>query len=200
MKAGDYIKTGFTDFDKEIGGLRKGSLILLGARPGNGRMTFVEDIARNVASDFGYSDSALLFTDKYYRNNKVFKIIKADNSPILADTIQSQALAYNAKLIIVNFETPVDLSAMQKVASKLNMPIMVVTCLSVRHSEDTDEIICPALAEFRETVRNLDKADILMYIHRSNFESPFLELKVLKNSFGETITAGLLLNEDYFKH
>lgn len=33
MDMSEYIKTGFTDFDKEIGGLRKGSLILLGARP-----------------------------------------------------------------------------------------------------------------------------------------------------------------------
>ena len=118
----------------------------------------------------------------------------------MADTIQSQALAYNAKLIIVNFETPVDLSVMQKLASKLNIPIVVVICLPVKRSEDTDEIIRPTLAELRETVRNLDKADIVMCIHRPKFESLFLELEVLKNSFGETITAGLLLNEDYFKH
>lgn len=200
MKASEYIKTGFTDFDKEIGGLRKGSLMLLGARPGNGRMTFVEDIARNITSDFGCSDSVLLFTDKHYRNNKVFKIIKVDNSPILTDTIRSQALTHNTKLIITNFKTPVDLSVMQQVASELNIPIMAVICLPAKHSEDTGKIIRPTLEEFRETVGNLDKADIVMCIHRSNFESLFLELGVLKNSFGKVVTTGLLLNEDYFRH
>ncbi len=195
----EYIKTGFADLDNKIGGLRKGSLILLSARPGNGRMAFVEDIARSVASDFGRLDSVLLFTNKQ-QYSKVFKIIKTDNSPKLTDTIQSQALAHNAKLIITNLETPVDLSAMQKLASKLNIPIMVVICLPVRYLEDEDKIIRPTLAELRETVRNLDKANIVMCIHRSNFESLFLEFRVLKNSFGKTITTGLLLNEDYFKH
>lgn len=199
METNEYIKTGFADLDNKIGGLRKGSLILLGARPGNGRMTFVEDIARSVASNFGRLDSVLLFTNKQ-QNSKVFKIIKTDNSPNLADTMQSQALVHNAKLIITNFEPPVDLSAMQQVASELNIPVMAVICLPAKHSEDTDEIIRPTLAEFRETVRNLDKADIVMCIHRPNFESLFLELEVLKNSFGKTVATGLLLNEDYFRH
>lgn len=199
MNMSEYIKTGFADLDNKISGLRKGSLILLGARPGNGRVAFVEDIARNIASDSSRLDSVLLFTNKR-QNSKIFKIIKIDNSPNLADTIQSQALAHNTKLIITNFETPVDLSVMQKLASKLNIPIVVVICLPVKRSEDTDEIIRPTLAELRETVRNLDKADIVMCIHRPKFESLFLELEVLKNSFGKTTTTGLLLNEDYFKH
>lgn len=197
MDMSEYIKTGFAGLDNKISGLRKGSLILLGARPGNGRMAFVEDIARNIASDSSRLDSVLLFTNKR-QNSKIFKIIKIDNSPNLADTIQSQALAHNTKLIIANFETPVDLSAMQQVASKLNIPVMAVICLPTRHSEDT--IIRPTLEEFREAVRNLDKADIVMCIYRQNFESLFLELGVLKNSFDKTITTGLLLNEDYFKH
>ena len=199
MDMSEYIKTGFAGLDNKISGLRKGSLILLGARPGNGRVAFVEDIARNIASDSSRLDSVLLFTNKR-QNSKIFKIIKIDNSPNLADTIQSQALAHNTKLIITNFETPVDLSVMQKLASKLNIPIVVVICLPVKRSEDTDEIIRPTLAELRETVRNLDKADIVMCIHRPKFESLFLELEVLKNSFGKTTTTGLLLNEDYFKH
>lgn len=200
METGEYIRTGFADLDNKIGGLRKGSLVLLGARPGNGRMAFVECIARSITSDFGRSDSVLLFTDKHYQDNKVFKIIKTDNSPNLIDTIQSQALVYNTKLIITNFKAPVDLSAMQRLASKLNIPIMVVICLPVKHSGDEDEIIRPTLVELRETVRNLDKSNIVMCIHRPNFESLFLELEVLKNSFGKVITTGLLLNEDYFKH
>ena len=75
MDMSEYIKTGFAGLDNKISGLRKGSLILLGARPGNVRLAFVEDIARNIASDSSRLDSVLLFTNKR-QNSKIFKIIK----------------------------------------------------------------------------------------------------------------------------
>lgn len=43
------IKTGFNDMDRKIGGLRRGNLILLAARPAMGKTTFALNIAKHTA-------------------------------------------------------------------------------------------------------------------------------------------------------
>jgi len=47
------IPTGFVDLDNLLSGLQKGNLIVVAARPGVGKSSFVTNLARNVAVDAG---------------------------------------------------------------------------------------------------------------------------------------------------
>jgi replicative DNA helicase len=47
------LPTGFRDLDELLQGLQKGNLILVAARPGVGKSSFVTNVARNVAVDAG---------------------------------------------------------------------------------------------------------------------------------------------------
>ncbi len=43
------IRTGFEDFDSELGGFLKGELIVIGARPGMGKTQFIVNLCTNIA-------------------------------------------------------------------------------------------------------------------------------------------------------
>src|SRR5919197_1213295 len=45
------VPTGFTDLDSLLSGLQKENLIVVAARPGVGKSSFVTNVARNVAVD-----------------------------------------------------------------------------------------------------------------------------------------------------
>jgi len=47
------IPTGFVDVDTLLSGLQKGNLIVVAARPGVGKSSFVTNVARNIAVDAG---------------------------------------------------------------------------------------------------------------------------------------------------
>jgi replicative DNA helicase len=47
------VPTGFQDLDELLSGLQKGNLIIVAARPGVGKSSFVTNLARNVAVDAG---------------------------------------------------------------------------------------------------------------------------------------------------
>ena len=47
------VPTGFTDLDHLLSGLQRGNLVVVAARPGVGKSSFVTNIARNVAADAG---------------------------------------------------------------------------------------------------------------------------------------------------
>jgi replicative DNA helicase len=47
------VPTGFVDLDNLLSGLQKGNLIVVAARPGVGKSSFVTNIARNIAVDAG---------------------------------------------------------------------------------------------------------------------------------------------------
>jgi replicative DNA helicase len=47
------VPTGFVDVDNLLSGLQKGNLLVIAARPGVGKSSFVTNIARNVAADSG---------------------------------------------------------------------------------------------------------------------------------------------------
>jgi replicative DNA helicase len=49
------VPTGFVDLDTLLSGLQKGNLIVVAARPGVGKSSFVTNVARNVAVDAGSS-------------------------------------------------------------------------------------------------------------------------------------------------
>ncbi len=46
----NLIKTGFEDYDKEFGGLLKGELVIIGARPGMGKTQFIVNLSANIAT------------------------------------------------------------------------------------------------------------------------------------------------------
>lgn len=46
------VPTGFTDFDRLTSGLQKSDLIIIAARPGMGKTSFILSLARNAAMDF----------------------------------------------------------------------------------------------------------------------------------------------------
>src|SRR5204863_6318654 len=47
------VPTGFSDVDDLLSGLQRGNLIVVAARPGVGKSSFVTNVARNVAVDAG---------------------------------------------------------------------------------------------------------------------------------------------------
>jgi replicative DNA helicase len=47
------VPTGFVDLDSLLSGLQKGNLIVIAARPGVGKSSFVTNVARNIAVDAG---------------------------------------------------------------------------------------------------------------------------------------------------
>ncbi|MBQ3468080.1 replicative DNA helicase [Candidatus Saccharibacteria bacterium] len=44
------LKTGFIDLDKKLAGFQKGTLVIVGARPGMGKTTFAQNLIYNMAS------------------------------------------------------------------------------------------------------------------------------------------------------
>lgn len=70
MTANAYIETGFTDLDQAIGGLKKGSVTIISARPAMGIIALAGSIARNVVHANGDRvDSVLAFTDNISTKN-----------------------------------------------------------------------------------------------------------------------------------
>ncbi len=49
----EIVSSGFVDFDRKLGGLRKSNLIVLAGRPGSGKSTFAMNIAEKVSLDQG---------------------------------------------------------------------------------------------------------------------------------------------------
>lgn len=47
----DYVKTGFFDLDSLIGGLQLGEMMVVAARPGMGKTSFVIDLTRTISND-----------------------------------------------------------------------------------------------------------------------------------------------------
>jgi replicative DNA helicase len=66
------IPTGFTDLDKMIIGLNKSNLIIIGARPGMGKTSFILNIARNISAN---SKKKVLFFSLEMSNEEIAKRI-----------------------------------------------------------------------------------------------------------------------------
>lgn len=90
-KAGkhDGVKTGFPDIDTLTMGLRPGSLIVLGARPGIGKSAMATDIARNAAINRGIP---VKFFSLEMTGSEVRDRILAAQSKVRMDSIMSGVL------------------------------------------------------------------------------------------------------------
>lgn len=71
--------TGFYDFDVKVGGLRKGNLHLLAARPAMGKTTFALNIARNVSMK---QRKPVLFISLEMTNSQLIEKLMAENAGI----------------------------------------------------------------------------------------------------------------------
>jgi len=80
--------TGFTDFDIKIGGLRRGSLHILAARPAMGKTTFALNIARNVAIK---QKKPVLFVSLEMTNEQLIEKLMAENAGIESWKLQDAA-------------------------------------------------------------------------------------------------------------
>ena len=63
----EYIRTGFQDLDKKIGGFKRGDLTIIGARPAMGKSTFAINLAQNVTSN----QNGVLFFSFELPNNEL---------------------------------------------------------------------------------------------------------------------------------
>lgn len=207
MEASEYIRTGFTDLDNKIGGLRKSSLILLGARPAMGKITLVRDIAHNIMTENNNLNSVLFFTDNKFDEKNLFgengKTILVDNSSNLAETIKNEALANKAKLLITSFDKQpsVFLATIREIASKLNIPVIVLVNLSREYSKGKGPR--PTLEDFEVNNEQLELIDLIIYLHRESYYNSngnerhiAPEIGILKNSFGKNTVVNITFDTD----
>lgn len=71
------IATGFTDFDKLTAGLQPSNLVIVAARPGMGKSTFMTNIAANVAMDQG--STVAFFTLEMSKQEVVQRLVCAES-------------------------------------------------------------------------------------------------------------------------
>ena len=93
------IKTGFAEFDNEIGGLEPGQLYIIAARPAVGKTSFAAQMCRNIGSD-----KTLLFTDCIQSECRCEIMLTKINE--LADKLvaQSEKIKDCKALFIDNFD------------------------------------------------------------------------------------------------
>ena len=72
------IPTGFTSLDSMLSGLQKSDLIIIGARPSQGKTAFTLDIARNAAMKFGHTVG--YFSLEMSREQVTDRIISSESS------------------------------------------------------------------------------------------------------------------------
>ena len=81
------IRTGFNSLDYYTGGLQKGKLYIIGARPSMGKSSLVMNIAEHVAQDYNVLFISLEMSRKEYAQRMLFSRANVDVNKINSGTI-----------------------------------------------------------------------------------------------------------------
>lgn len=85
------IRTGFEDFDSELGGLLKGELVVIGARPSMGKTQFIVNLCTNIASQGKPCGFLSLELSSYLLANRfISNISKVSNQELIKGDFKEQ--------------------------------------------------------------------------------------------------------------
>ncbi len=95
----NHIQTGFENIDKQLGGFKKGELIVLGGRPGMGKTTFAIQMALQMAK----LGNRILYSShegsKWMENKILSQIMKKELSYVANPLFQNQILAQKQEVL-----------------------------------------------------------------------------------------------------
>jgi replicative DNA helicase len=241
------LPTGFQDVDSLLSGMQSGNLIVIAARPGVGKSSFVTNLARNVAVDAG--DPVAMFSLEMSRWEIGMRLLCAEarvpwdlirNKRVAADDwsriAQAADTLHDAPLFIVDSGnvTLVDIRAkarrlaarrqglgliivdylqlmshtrrvdnrqqeiaeisrgLKMLAKELHIPVIAVSQLNRDPERRQDKR--PQLSDLRESGAIEQDADVVMFIHRDDFDPAkkgLADLIVAKHRNGPTGTIPL---------
>lgn len=85
------IKTGFEDLDQELGGLLKGELVVIGARPSMGKTQFIVNLCTNIASQGKACGFLTLELSTYLLANRfISNLSKVSHQELMKGDFQDQ--------------------------------------------------------------------------------------------------------------
>lgn len=74
---GNFIKTGFVDLDKAIGGFLPGEFVVIGGRPAMGKTSFLVDLSKNISISTPLLYITLELSDRQLTNRFIASILSA---------------------------------------------------------------------------------------------------------------------------
>lgn len=164
-KPSGFLKTGFTDFDAAVGGLRKDSVTVISDYSMLGSVNFASSIAYNLTNQEGRLD-AVLFLTKHEKSKEIAckncKVIMLEQFSPVTEIMINETNKHNAKLLFwetggLSHSTP---RAIRKVASRLNIPIVVL-----KPSPYPQPFECPTLEGFHFVDEQLSCIDAVICLY-----------------------------------
>lgn len=194
-KPSSFLKTGFTNLDVAIGGLRKDSITVIGDSSMIGSVNFASSIAYNLTNQEGRLDAVLFLTEREESKEiacKNCKVIMLEQFSPVTEIMQNEVNKHNTKLLFwetggLSHSFP---RIIRKIATRLNIPIVVLRRSSRQSFEH------PTLKDFYLVDRQLSCIDTVMCLYsdgRYNVEmikNNLLTymLTVLKSNSGNTFS------------
>src|SRR3989344_4702266 len=172
------VKTGFTDLDNTLSGMQSSNLLILAARPGQGKTAMIVNIAQNIAVNDKLSVG--IFSLEMSKEELVDPGRRYDNR-VQEVSIVSQSL--------------------KNLARELKIPILAVSQLS-RAVEHRGGDRKPQLADLRESGAIEQDADVVMFLYRPDAEmgvNMVTKLLIAKHRNGPTGEIDLLFRGDRLK-
>ncbi len=177
------IPTGFVDLDNLLSGLQKGNLIVVAARPGVGKSSFVTNLARNVAVDAGVP--VAMFSLEMSRFEIGMRLLcgeaKVPWDKVRAARVGADDWTRIVGLIVVDYLQLMSSSSrldnrqqeiaeisrsLKLMAKELEIPVIAVSQLNRDPERRQDKR--PQLSDLRESGAIEQDSDIVMFIHRED--------------------------------
>lgn len=108
--APDGVKTGYSDLDQMLGGMRPGQLIILAARPGMGKSALALNIAESVAVNNGH---AVLFISLEMTSIELADRLLASRANVSAHRIRSGTISHDDREKIVEQSASISQSPLE---------------------------------------------------------------------------------------
>lgn len=173
---GEFIKTGYSQFDDITNGLRPGSLVVLAARPGIGKTAFSLNLALNVAEQ---GKKVLIFNLEMNKNELVNRLLSTtanidlkrifDNSVVKND--EELVKLNNAYQILSNYDIEIEDNA------NVNIEYIKNSCRNSNRESKVDLIIVDYLQLINHTIKNSTREQVVSEVSR-NLKTLALELNV----------------------
>jgi replicative DNA helicase len=212
------VPTGFRDVDSLLSGMQSGNLIVIAARPGVGKSSFVTNVARNVAVDAGLP--VAMFSLEMSRWEIGMRLLCGE-ARVPWDSIRNKRVGaedwsriaqaadslHEAPLFIVDYlqlmshtrrvdnrqQEIAEISrGLKMLAKELEIPVIAVSQLNRDPERRQDKR--PQLSDLRESGAIEQDADVVMFIHRDDSDPAkkgLADLIVSKHRNGPTDTVPL---------
>lgn len=208
--------TGYTNIDYYVGGLRKGAVMIIAARPGVGKSALMLGIARNIAKR---GDCCLIFTLETSAESLIRRAILATTPseiaelPIIVstsgDTVEAQIVLFrqlqrthNVKCVFIDYlqlmrtterytslyQTVTQLSKQVK-RFAVNEDIPIVLLAQLNRQSESREGKRPHISDLRDSGGIEQDADVIILLHK---QEEYTEAIISKQRDGPTGVAKLV--------